>query len=288
VRRIPRKSLAVSLAAALSLGVSATAFAAGADDQTSEMVGSIAPTLQDDNDKGKATLYTEVSHYDNDAPATVLGVPVEVDELDFPGEVTYKTNNKLAKCDPDAGTFATDGTDAVVEDCASALIGAGSAYARIPGYPLDGGQAELTVAAFNGPTSVAGDQDSTDVPTGGFDGGNPTIVLHADNAILPTTVVLGEIRDSPTPDTATVQYGVQLYVPDAPDVGADTGSLVLFSAQVNRKWNNGKKGDKKKTYDLISATCDEGGDGDWDFNGLWRYDDASVDTFAVSQDCTEK
>ena len=184
----------------------------------------------------------------------------------------YTTNSKLAQCP--LADVATDTTDGAASDpvCSDALIGSGHAFARIPMFPTPNNEAELTVLAFNGETSTAG---------GGFTGGFPSIILHADNAALPTTPVLGEIR----PSSSGADYGSQLNVPDAPDVAGDTGALVQFGSQVARKWNNGKTGTKKKSYNLITSNCGTG-DGDLDFKGTWDYDDATTDTDTYAQDCT--
>jgi len=269
--RIPRKSLAASLTAALALGATASANADGAGDQVSQLSNGISPSLQDDTKKKKASLFTQVTTYDLDNSPVVPAFPAEVVQIDFPAEMKYKANNKLAKCDPTVAAFATGTTDAAVGLCPDSLIGTGHAIARFAGFPQENSETELTVTAFNGEKSVAGDQDSAQVPTGGFDGGNPTIILHADNALVDTTVVLGEVRGSPN-----AGYGKQLNVTDAPDVAADTGALVLFNAQVAAKYTNGKKGNKKKVFHLISANCDPG-DGDWDFRGEWTYDDDTTD-----------
>jgi hypothetical protein len=289
VRRIPRKTLAMSLTAAIAFGASATALADGAADNTSQITSSLNSSLQSDTEPGKASLFNQVTTYDSDASPVITAEPAEVVTIDFPAELTYKTNNKLDQCDPDSGTFASDGTDAAVSACAGALVGSGIAYARIPSFPTTNNEAELTVSAFNGPPSVAGDNESDQVPAnGGFIGGFPTIVLHADNAALPTTVVVGEVGNS----TQGPNFGRRLWVPDAPDVARvgpdDFGALVLFNAQVSKSWTNGKSGAKKKKYNLVSATCDDSADGDWDFKGTWMYDDDSTDTDTVAQDCTTK
>ncbi len=275
MRHIPRKSALVAIAAVATLGVSGTAFGQVNANQTSEMAAGINPQLQDNNDAGKGSLFVQVTTLDTDNNPEVPADSAEVVRIDFPEEMNYKVNGKLDKCNDGAIDDAT--TDAALEECGSAYIGSGTAFARVPGLP----QQELTVSAFNGQTSVAGEQDSDDVPTGGFDGGNPTVVLHADNALVETTVLLGEVRGSQ--DDA---FGEQLNVTDAPDTGNDAGAIVLFNAQVARTWNNGKKGNKKKTYNLINATC--GGDGDWDFRTNWIYDGSSTDTFDYTQECARK
>ncbi len=268
--RIPRKSLALSLATALTLGLSATAFGDGVTDNTSQVSSGINPTLLPDtgDTAKKAGLYTQVVTLDNDNAPVIPAEAAEVVEIDFPAEMRYLANNKLDQCDPAVITpLETDGAAAA---CSDAIVGSGHAFARIPGFPTTNNESELTVIAFNGLTSTAG---------GGFDGGNPTILLHADNAALPGPTVVGEIRNS----NGGADYGKELNVPDAPDVAGDAGALVQFGAQVAKTYNNGKTGNKKKTYQLISSNCDGG---DLDFQARWVYDDATVDTDTYSQDCT--
>ena len=72
--------------------------------------------------------------------------------------------------------------------------------------------------------------------------------------------------------------------PSDGDVAGDLGALTQFNANVAKKWDNGKKGKKKKKYNLITATCD----GSYDFKGSWDYDDASNDTDNISQICVQK
>lgn len=277
--RIPRKSLVVSLTATLALGVAASANATGAADQVSQLSGSINSPYQSATSPGKASLFSQVSTVDKDNAPAVSAFPPEIVRIDFPAEMTYNANSKLAQCDPEDTEIAAGDTDAAIGHCPDAVIGAGHAIARFAAFPQENNETELTVTVFNGLTSVAGQQDSSDIAgTDAWDGGNPTIILHAVGPLAPTTVTLGEVRPSPTADTATEQFGDQLSVTDAPDVANDAGALVFFNAQVARNYTNGKTGDKKKKYSLISATCPSGGDGDYDFRGAWTYDDATTDT----------
>ena len=279
MRRIPRKTLVVSLAAALSVGISATAFGDGAADNTSQISSGLNPTLLPDDGETakKAGLYTQVTTYDNDNTPTTPAEASEEVYIDFPAEMKYTANSKLAKCNLTDGELTAATTDDVSEDCNTSYIGSGHAFARIPGFPTPNNEVELTVTVFNGPTSTAG---------GGFTGGFPTVILHADAAAITATPVRGEVRDSPFVNTATEQYGQQLNVPDAPDVAGDVGALVQFGAQTARNYDNGKTGDKKKKYSLITGNCDGSGDGDFDFRATWVYDDDSTDTDTFAQDCT--
>jgi hypothetical protein len=288
VRSIPRKAAVVTMAAVLSVGMSSLAFADGVTDNTAQLSAGINPTLlpQTGNTGKKASLFSQVTNLDNDNTSCVEPDPAppqtcfpavpdqEAEEvrIDFPTEMTYKANGKLTKCtntDAELGV----GTDAAAALCADAYIGSGHAFARIAGFPTVNNETELTVLAFNGPAS--------DGLAGFTQAGAPTVILHADNAALPTTVVRGEIRDS-----VNAGFGQQLNVANAPDVAGGTGALVQFGAQLARGYDNGKTGTKKKKYQLVTSTCDGAGDGDLDFKGTWTYDDTTVDTDTYSQDCT--
>lgn len=283
MKSIQRTGVAISIAAALSLGVSATAFADGATDNFAQVSAGLNPTLLPDvgDTRKKASVYTQVVNFDQDnnngctpGPTCFPAVPdqaAEVVEIDFPAEMKWTANSKLDKCP--LATVSALATDGAAAACADAYIGSGHAFARIPGLPSVNNEVELTVLVFNGETSVAG---------GGFDGGNPTIILHADSPALPTTPVLGEITTS----DGGADFGDELNVPDAPDVAGDVGALVQFGAQVARGYDNGKTGQKKKKYNLVTANCAGSGDGDLDFGARWVYDDTTVDTDTYVQDCT--
>ena len=149
--RIPRKSLAVSLAAVLTVGVSATAFGDGVTDNTSQVSAGINPTLLPSTGTPKAAgLYAQVVTLDNDNTPVIPDQAAEKVRLDFPAEMKYTTNSKLAQCP--LADVATDTTDGAASDpvCSDALIGSGHAFARIPGFPTPNNEAELTVLAFNG------------------------------------------------------------------------------------------------------------------------------------------
>lgn len=274
MKSIPQKALVTAGVLLAGLAVASNAWADGATDQLSQISGSVNSPLQDATKAGKANLFTQVTTIDQDNSPVIAAFPPEVVRIDFPNDMVYTTKN-LAKCDAALPAVSGDTTSAV-NACKKALVGGGNARARIPGLPTPNSETKLTVTAFNGLTSVAGDQNSTDVPTGGFLGGNPTILLHADNAALPTTLVKGEII--PTPNGA--DFSKQLFVPDSPDVAGDLGALTQFNAQVSRHY---KKGDK--TYDMIKASCDAAG---FDFRGQWTYDDATTDTDTIEQICVQK
>jgi hypothetical protein len=278
VRRIPRKTLATAGALVFAVGVAGNASADGVTDQLSQVTGSINSPLQDDTQKGKANLFTQVTTIDQNNSPVIAAFPPEVVRIDFPNDMKYTANKFLKKCNP--ANIGGNPASAVAA-CRASLVGGGIAMARIPGVPLPNNEVKLTVTTFNGPTSVEGQQDSDDVPTGGFIGGNPTILLHASNPSLPVVLTQGEIIPSPN----GADFGKQLFVPNAPDVADDAGALTMFNSQVAKTYTNGKSGSKKKTYQMISSSCDGG---DLDFAASWTYDDDTTDVDTVQQDCVQK
>lgn len=276
--RIPRKTLAASLSATLAFGVAAVAYGDGETDNVAQVTASLQPSLQDDEKAANGVLFAQVTTYDQDNTPAVPVEASKVVEIDFPAEMKYTVKQKfLDNCAP--ATVAAATSDEAADVCRDALIGAGSAYARIPGFPTTNNETELTVNAFNGPEGV----DPT--PKGKGPAIVPTITLHASNAAVGATVVEGFIVDSPN----GADYGKQLNVPVVPDVAAGAGAIVLFNAQIQKRYNNGKGGNKLKRFKLIRATCDDTpGDGDWDFQSFWEYEDTSSDMDTYAQDCTEK
>jgi hypothetical protein len=269
VKIASRKTIIAAGAAVLSLGFSSSALAgepAENADQVSEVYGSINSPLQDDTSFGAASLFTQVGTQDKNNDPVIPAAPAEEVRIDFDKDINITTNAKLPEC---AQASITGGTEAATLACATALLGTGNATARIPGLPTENQQTELTVVAFNG-----ANDDAT-----------PVILLHADNAALPTNVVVGDVIPSPN----GAEYGKQLEVQDVPDVLSDTGSLVFFNSQIQRKWTNGKTGDRKRTYNYITARCTD----DWDFRANWIYETPapvtqSQDTDTYAHDCTPK
>jgi hypothetical protein len=246
--------------------------------------------LQSPSSAGKISLFTQVTNYDNDnnngcSPGPTCFPPVPdqattATSIDYDQNIVFTVNSKLPQCP--AASVDNEDTDTAVNNCKTSLVGSGTAYARIPGVPTTNNEVELTVSVFNGPTSNG---------TGGLDTGNPEVLLSADNASLPTTLVTGEVRPSPS----GADYGVQLHVPQVPLIASGAGALVLFDAQVQKSYTNGKTGNKKKTYNYVTATCDDddtpglGQDSDdWDMKATWTFEDASTESDTYAQDCTQK
>ena len=282
MRRIPRKTLAAAGTLVVALGLSGNAWATGATENTSQVLGSLNPPVLPASGAKPANLFTQTSTYDTDnnngcTPNDPPGDPEDCfppipaqaavkTTVDFPNDMVYTTNSKLDQC---AAADINVSTEDAVNACRGAVIGGGNALARIPGFPTANNETQLTVTAFNGPTSTAG---------GGFDGGFPEILLHADSPTLPTTLVQGEVRNSPN----GADYGRQLHVPVVNLISGGAGALVLFNSQLGRTWDNGKSGNKLKKYNLITSTCDAG---DLDFRADWTYEDLTTDTDTSTQDC---
>jgi hypothetical protein len=299
-----RKTLVVGLTAAIALGYSSSALATGATDQYSVVVGSANSPAQDDSKRGAAALFTQVQTLDSNNTGSVGSIPDQEAEqvfLDFDDDFKFTTKN--AKCDP--ADIATENTQGAYDACKKALVGGGSALARLPGFPTENNDATFTVTTFNGPKTSTG----TACPAGGdtceFLGDLPSILLHARlNAPATTVVVQGEIQNTPpglvgvtdasSPPTSLLRadYGKRLAVTNAPDAGGTVpgdGALVLFNSQVGAKYKKGKD-----TFNYVTANCraDTGtaldGGNEWDSLGTWEYDDGSTDFDTHKVNCIQK
>lgn len=286
MRGIPRIGLVISMASAIALGASATAFATGATDETSQINAAFAPNAASATDFTKGALFTEVTTLDTDNSPVVPAEGAENVVINFDNSIKFTANNNLAKCtgagaDPTTGAFAATTTQGAVDACGSnTSIGSGLARARFSGFPFTDNEADFTVTAFNGPTSVAGQQTGPQ-SVSGFTGANPTIILHArSHSLGATSVAWGEIKDS----TEGGDFGKALSVPNAPDVAGDLGAITLFNSVIQKSYTNGKSGNKKKKYSYVSAKCNDI-DKIWSYKTTWIYDDASTDTDTYEQDC---
>ena len=349
MRTLSRMGFAAVAAGALAIGAAVPAAAEPGDhpnnaDQVSQFIAGINSNSQDASDFAPASLMVQVTHYDknNDngcgtpsagpppcAPA-VPGAPPETDELAFDKDLKL-TTTKLPKCDHTASydldgdgpgeaiPFSSMTTDQAIAACAKAQVGSGTAIARLPGFPSENSEATETVTAFNGNTSTG---------LGGFQAGNPTILLHVDDdAGNPTVILQGQIRNDTVPDTSAPgggvssdEFGKELHIPNVPDLGSDFASLVLTNAVVSKKYSFKKNG-KKVTKNYVTARCADdvvdtdgaggppGGagnsdtldtDGEWDFDAYWTYQtpdfppgppDTSVvteDQYRHVQECAQK
>jgi hypothetical protein len=279
-------------AAALAFGLvgAGTALADGASENDSDGNISLNPNWLDDTTPAKVDLFTQVRTVDADGAGTVGNIhdqEVEKVNIHFDDSITFATS-RAKRCANDAGppitTLAGTTTDVALDRCGKATIGSGNASVRIPTGltpPAPAStQVDLTVTTFLGDPTVAG---------GGFDGGGDQILLHAfvnaGGPALPTVLVDTELTTSELGG----DFGRELNVPDAPDVGGSTpgdGALVLFNSTIGKS-TKFKKGKKKKTQNLVTAVCD---DADKVINTRTRfeYDDTTSDTDDTGQNCGEK
>jgi hypothetical protein len=289
------KRFSVIGAAALAFGLvgAGTALADGASENDSDTnIGTNQNWLPDTGKGAKVDLFAQVRTVDADGSGTVGNIhdqEVEKVNMHFDDNITFVTT-RARRCANDTGppvtTLAGTTTQVALDRCGKAAIGSGNASIRVPTGltpPAPAStQVDLTVTTFLGDPNPVG---------AGFTGGDE-IMLHAfvnaGGPALPTVLVQGELRDS----TVGGDFGKELNVPDAPDVGGTNpgdGALVLFNSTIGKstKFKKGKK-KKKKTQQLVWATCDAQGDAFLDIQTRFEYDDASVDTDNSGQNCGEK
>jgi hypothetical protein len=300
VRRIPRKTLLVSLTGALALSVGGVAWADGASDQVSATVGAVNSNVLPDDEFANAQLFNEVTTYVADGVAYTPGATptpskgAERVYIDYDDSIKLTANSKLAQCSSSDATLGTLTTAQAVASCgAGTVVGSGASKAGLGGSVFP----PFTVTAFNGPTSTSGGActapaDGVGGPVGcEWEGGDATIILFARNDTLSQSVpVRGEIEPDgslagPAQQGGDVAY--RLAVTDAPDVGGDAGAITYFNALVGKNYTNGKSGKKKKKYSYVQAKCDDP-NLDLNYGGTWVYDDDTVDTDTWVQDCAVK
>ncbi len=282
MRGIPRKAAFAALTTVVALGASSSAWAVGADDIRMDLTAAVSPNQLPNKSKG-VSLFVQPTWVDEDgSPATGAEGAEEV-RLDFDDDITLSTK-KLPKCNVEPtgpGGLDTLTTEQAIAACGSSQVGSGSAKARVPsfgpGAPFfyEAAEIDITVTAFNGPKSTAGQAECNDTSLGGpynceWVGGKPTLYLHTYNrAFNNIGLVRGEIQDAddtlPGAGTPAIAggYGQRLAVTDGTDVAGDVGAISLFNALVGKKYTY-KKGKKKVRADYVSAKCNPADDVDSD------------------------
>jgi hypothetical protein len=284
------------MASALALSAGGIAWADGASDNNSSVIGAVNSNVMPDDAFANVQLFSEVQTLDATGTTAVPGKAPERVYLDYDNSLKFTANNSLPKCTSSDATLGSQTTAQAVAGCGTgSVVGSGAAKARVaPGVDLG-----FTVTAFNGPTSTTGGActapaDGVGGPVGcEWIGGDPTIILFARlDTPAQSVPVRGEIEhggpgniSGPAQQGGDVDY--RLAVTDAPDVGGDAGALILFNALVGKNYNNGKSGNKKKKYSYVQGKCDDL-DGNLNYGGTWVYDDASTDTGTWTQDCAVK
>jgi hypothetical protein len=321
VRSISRIGSVAALTAAIALGASGTAFGTGADDIRLDLTSAVSPNQLDNNEFGKASLIAQPTWLDNDNSPLTPAEGAEEIRLDFDNDLKI-TVKKLPKCNEVPADLATMTTPEAIDACASSQVGAGAAKARFaafggPPFNYEGAEINLTVTAFNGPTSTAGPAECTDSSGGGpfnceWVGGKPTLYLHARNAATnQTSLVRGEVQGTadtlPGAGTPAIAagYGQRLAVTDGTDVAGDVGAVTLFNALVGKSYKY-QKGGKTVKANYISARCNQSDDVDPEAAGTQPgfqakahtiYDDdathsanatSSIDTDTTIQYCGTK
>jgi len=320
VKSITRSGMVAAIAAALTLGVSANAFAAGADEQTFDLTSAINPNNLSFPAFQGAGLFTQTQWLTDDGDPVVPAEGAEEIRIDFDDDIRL-TTKKLPKCQAGAGSLATMTTVQAIAACGNAQVGSGAAKVRFAGFgvpplSLPNSEANFTVTAFNGPKSTAGPSECDNTNLGGpanceWVGDNKTLYLHAYNQVTnQISLVQGEIQSAgqTLPGTGTppitAGYGQRLAVTDGTDAAGDAGAVSLFNALVQKKYNYTKKGKKIKA-DYVTARCNPNQDVDpfvpgtqpgLQFKAETVYDDdtshggpgASVDTDSIFTLCNTK
>lgn len=296
--RKSRKSLVAVMVSAMALGTAAIAYADGASDSVSQVLGGISPNAQSATKFGAGTLFVQSRTVDADSgPLTIPDKAAERLYVDFDNDIKFDTR-KVRKCTAD---LSLSTTAQAIAACRRSIVGSGQATALVPIPGPSVLELELTVTAFNGPTSATGvvpclpPGDGVGGPDGcEFVGGKPTLLLHAYNQALGfITVVKGEIQTSPLPG----DYGKRLAVTNAPDAAGDAGALTLFNSSIGKRTvirkrvgRPGHRRTRTTVYNYVSAKCvDDGvadGGKEYDFSETWVYDDASSDTDTYKQKCS--
>jgi hypothetical protein len=294
VKRIPRKTLLVSMTAALALSTGGIAWASAATEISATTGAVNSNVLPASGDPAAAQLFSQVTTLDGTTTTATPDKGAERVYLDYDNSIKFTANSKLAQCTASDATLAGGDTSAAATACGkNSVVGSGAATASLGNNTLP----PFTVTAFNGPTSTAGGACTTPADGAGgpvgcqWEGGDPTIILFARSDLASQSVpVRGEIEPNgstvgPAQQGGDVAY--RLSVTDAPDVAGDVGAITLFNALVGKKYTNGKTGTKKKTYNYIAANCDDANK-DLNYGATWVYDDNTTDTATWTQDCIVK
>jgi hypothetical protein len=198
---------AVVIGLVLALGVSGLAFAAGTDENTEGVLGSVKPTKLDKKKYKPVDFYTGVT--------TTTTHPVPGQQNPEKQLIEFGTNVKFDLTKADICNVPLNGT---TTDQAKALcpagsnVGSGVANADLGQGPQQVN--DVTVTVFNGP-------------------GPNQIRLHAYSPFLTaanTQVVLGSIIKAPSGG----KYGQALFVADAPDLAGDAFMLTKFDALITK------------------------------------------------------
>jgi hypothetical protein len=189
----------------LALAVAGLAFADGASENESGVLGKVSPSKLDAKKWKPVTLYTGTTE------TTTHAVPgqqnAEKVMISYGKNIKFDTSAQPTCSAPLAGTTTEQAEAACPPD---SNIGTGTSHANLGGGPDQ--ITDTIVTAFNGP-------------------GPNHIRLHAYTPSLGaanTQVVDGDIIKSPLGG----KYGYALNVPDAPDLGGDAFMLTLFDTTI--------------------------------------------------------
>jgi hypothetical protein len=211
----------------LGLGLAGAVAAAGvaiAVAPTQTISGSVSPTVLPKHGFAPVTAKVNLDVISGDAnqPPPLTQATVQFDNQ-------VKVDNKgLAVCQPGK----LEGTDAAAarKACPAAIVGTGSANAKVTFPDQAAIDAPAPITIFNGPPQ----------------GGNPVVIIHAYTTVpAPTTFVVS--------GTLSRVAGGRKITFDVPPIGGGYGALVHFNASLGKKF---KVGRVKKSY--ANAKCAKG------------------------------
>jgi hypothetical protein len=245
----------------IALGISALAFADGASENTSEVLGSITPSKLDEKKYKPVTFYSGVTT--NTTHAVPGQQNAEKVTLYYPKNVIFDFSHATACTAPLAGTTTEQAKAACPED---SVIGSGTANANLGQGPQQVKDTVVTVfVTKKGKVAKTG-------KNGKAASGSGTLALHAYTPELGaanTQVVVARI----VPKAGPSGFGPALIVDDAPDLGGDAFMLTKFDATIG-------KGTK-----AVLARC-KSKTNKW--HGIWIYDDGTKDEADLTTKCKQK
>ena len=251
MRIIRKRRMRLALGLGLAGAVTATGIAiAVAPTQT--ISGSVSPSVLPKHGFAAVTAKVNLDIISGDANQPP---PLTRATVQFDNQVRVD-NRGLAVCQPGK----LEGTDApsARRACPAAIIGTGSANAKVTfpdQAPID---APAPITIFNGPPR----------------GGNPVVIIHAYTTVpAPTTFVV----------TGTLQKaggGGRKISFDIPPIAGGYGALVHFSASLGKKFKVGKQ---RKSY--ANAKCSRGKIG---VQGEFVYGDGTDNRLSAKVKCKGK
>ena len=252
-KRLTWMLLALAGVAALVAGSAASAEIVRLGNIELEVDGSFKPTKLPKKKLAPITLKvsSDIRTLDGTQPPILNELLLEFDKngtLDTKGLPTCK-----------ASQLENTLTDEAKKTCKKALVGKGSAKARIDFPDQDPFDAPGPMLAFNGKPK----------------GGKPQLLLHVFAHVpAPTTFVVPA-----TISNASGAFGKKVLA-KIPPIAGGNGALTHFDISIHKTWNY-----KGKKHSYVVAKC---ASGHFVAQGTYKFNDGSTVTGSVVRDCKKK